>query len=179
MSTVKVVNVQHPSAATPAVTLAADGSMSGAFPAPNRNLLYNGAMQVAQRGTSATGITAAGYYTADRWQPAGAGSFLGGWTQTVETDGPTGSGLTKSLKMLCTTASASPAANSAIFINQRLEGQDLQRIAKGTASAQQLSISFWAKSNTTGTYIVILDDLDNSRGVSAAYTISASATREK
>lgn len=177
MSTVKVVNVQHPSASTAAVTLAADGSMTGAFPAPNRNLLYNGAMQVAQRGTSTAGITGGNYYTADRWyfNP----SSMGTWTQSVENDAPSGSGLRKSVKLLCTTADASPAAGDYVGIRQGLEGQDLQRVAKGTASAQQLTLSFWVKANVTGTYVAELYDIDNGRSVSASYTISASATWEK
>lgn len=177
MSTVKVVNVQHPSASTAAVTLAADGSMTGSFPAPNRNLLYNGAMQVAQRGTSTASITTSGYYTADRWKTALAD--LGTWTQSVEADGPTGSGLTKSMKILCTAADTSPTAGDVLIVQQILEGQDLQRIAKGTASAQQLTLSFWVKSNKTGTYIAELEDSDNTRQVSASYTVSASATWER
>ena len=34
---------------------------------PARNVLVNGAMQFSQRGTSVSGITTGGYYTADRW----------------------------------------------------------------------------------------------------------------
>lgn len=143
----------------------------------NRNLLYNGAMQVAQRGTSSTGITSSGYYTADRWSTVIGNQ--GTWTQTVESDAPTGSGFRNSLKMLCTTADAAPAAADTVRIRQVLEGQDVQRVAKGTASAQQLTLSFWVKSNVTGTYIADLIDNDNTRQVSAAYTISASATWEK
>ena len=142
----------------------------------NRNLLYNGAMQVAQRGTSTASITGGGYRTADRW------FFnivsLGTWTQSIEEDGPTGSGLTKSLKLLCTTADAAPAAGDLCFLQQRLEGQDVQRIAKGTASAQQLTLSFWVKSNVTGTYILELNDIDNTRAVSASYTAAASGVWE-
>lgn len=143
----------------------------------NRNLLYNGAMQVAQRGTSVTGITGTGYNTADRYQTI-LGT-MGTWTQTVDNDAPTGSGLSKSLKMLCTTADASPAAGDFHYITQILEGQDLQRVAKGTASAQQLTLSFWVKSNSTGTYIARLYDEGNNRSVSASYAVSASATWEK
>lgn len=144
---------------------------------PYRNLIYNGAMQVHQRGTSTASITAAGYYTADRWQ-AGV-TTMGTWTQTVENDAPTGSGLRKSLKMLCTTADASPAAGDRVFINQGLEGFDVQRLAKGTASAASLTLSFWVKSNLTGTFIVSLYDNDNNRHCSKSYTISASATWER
>jgi len=177
MSTLKVSSIQNPSASTASITLAAAGSMTGSFPAPNRNLLYNGAMQVAQRGTSTTGITSGGIYTADRWK-FNVSSF-GTWTQTLENDAPTGSGFRKSLKVLCTTADASPAGADYATIIQQLEGQDLQRIAKGTASAQQLSLSFWVKSNVTGTYSVMLYDVDNARFVSFTYSISASATWEK
>jgi hypothetical protein len=142
-----------------------------------RNLLINGAMQVAQRGTSTASITAGGYYTADRFHLS-IGSF-GTWTQSVENDAPTGSGFRKSLKMLCTTAAASPAAGANLTPQYRLEGQNLQQFLKGTQSAQQFSLSFWVKSNVTGTYIVELDDQDNSRSVSASYTVNASATWEK
>jgi hypothetical protein len=141
------------------------------------NLIYNGAMQVAQRGTSTTSITANGYYTADRWRANIA--TLGTWTQTIETDAPTGSGFRRSIKMLCTTADASPAAGDVLQIQQLIEGQDVQRIAKGTSSAQQLSLSFWVKSNVTGTYIAELEDIDNSRFVGASYSVVASATWEK
>jgi hypothetical protein len=143
----------------------------------NRNLIYNGAMQVAQRGTSTTGITVTGYYTADRWQHGVV--TMGTWTDTIENDAPTGSGFRKSWKTLCTTADAAPAAGDVILFQQQLEGQDVQRIRKGTSSAQQLTLSFWVKSNVTGTYVANLLDNDNSRSVSAQYTISASGTWEK
>jgi hypothetical protein len=143
----------------------------------NRNLLHNGAMQVHQRGTSVAGITASGYYTADRWNLDI--NTLGTWTQSVESDAPTGSGFRKSLKLLVTTADASPAAGDVVTLQHKIEGQDLQRIAKGTSSAQQLTLSFWVKSNATGTYIVEVFDLDNTRQVSASYAISASATWER
>ena len=67
MSTVKAINFQHPSASAANITLASDGTVSGGIPSPNRNLLYNGAMQVSQRGTSTASITADSYNTCDRW----------------------------------------------------------------------------------------------------------------
>jgi hypothetical protein len=142
-----------------------------------RNLIINGAMQIAQRGTSTASITTDGFYTADRWN-VNIGT-LGTWTQSVENDAPTGSGFRKSLKMLCTTADASPAASDLLVVRQKFEGQNLQQIAKGTSSAKELTVSFWVKSNVTGTYIAELYDHDNTRQVSKSYTISASATWEK
>jgi hypothetical protein len=68
VSTLKVSSIQHPSAADAAIQLNADGgALIGGQAAYARNLLYNGAMQVHQRGTSTTSITTSGYYTADRW----------------------------------------------------------------------------------------------------------------
>ena len=145
--------------------------------AGGRNVIINGAMQVAQRGTSTAGITATGYYTADRWLAHFA--TLGTWTNSLETDAPTGSGFRNSLKMLCTTADASPAAGDQVAVRYRLEGQNVQQFLKGTASAKPFSLSFWVKSNVTGTYIVELRDIGNTRFVSASYTVAVSATWEK
>ena len=146
-------------------------------PLSNRNVVINGAMQVAQRGTSTASITTAGYYTADRWY-ANIIS-LGTWTMSVENDAPTGSGFRKSIKMLCTTADASPAASDQARLDTFLEGQNVQQFLKGTSSAKQFAISFWVKSNITGTFIVNLVDADNTRSVSASYTINAANTWEK
>jgi hypothetical protein len=177
VSTLKVSNINNAAASSGGLSIDSSGVVTGGLPYPNRNLLYNGAMQVAQRGTSTASITTTGYYTADRWR-IDLGS-LGTWTNSVEADAPTGSGLRRSFKVLCTTASASPAAGGYFAVAQDLEGQDVQRIAKGTASALQLTASFWVKSNNTGTYVVELYDNDNTRHVAATYSISASATWEK
>jgi hypothetical protein len=146
-------------------------------PQTNRNVIINGAMQIAQRGTSTASITTRDYYTVDRF--AFGPTTMGTWTMSVENDAPTGSGFRKSAKMLCTTADASPAANDFVRIDTSLEGQNLQQFLKGTSSAKGFSLSFWVKSNVTGTYIVNLYDTDNTRSVSGSYTISASATWEK
>ena len=145
--------------------------------APYRNLIINGDMQVAQRGTSVASITTDGYRTVDRYY-FGPNS-MGTWTMSQENDAPTGSGLRQSAKVLCTTADASPAAGDYVLFVQRIEGQNLQHLKKGTASAEQLTLSFWVKSNVTGTYIAELQDYDNSRQVSKSYTVSASGVWER
>ena len=161
-------------------TATADLTVAGENVTPytgRRNIIYNGAMQVAQRSTSVTGITTNNYHTVDRWRQ-GIGS-MGTWTLSQEADGPTGSGFARSAKFLCTTADAAPAAGDFLFFSQRLEGQDLQQVKKGTSSAEQLTVSFWVKSNVTGTYVVELRDEDNSRHVGATYSVVASGTWEK
>jgi hypothetical protein len=144
---------------------------------PARNVLVNGAMQFAQRATSVTGMTSGGFVqTADRWVIAIVNA--GTWTSAVSADAPTGSGFRNSLRMTCS-ASGNVGASGFAFIVQKLEGQTLQHIKKGTASAQPLTLSFWAKGSTTGTYICQLYDNDNARSVSGSYTISAADTWEQ
>jgi hypothetical protein len=146
-------------------------------PASTGNLIINGAMQIAQRGSSATGIASTtNYFTADRWAfNVGAGT----WTQTVENDAPAGSGFRKSIKILCTTAKTTLTGADIVRFRQEIEGQNLQSLKKGTANAEQLTLSFWVKSNVTGSYVASLFDRDNNRQVSAVYTISSSGSWEK
>jgi len=141
-----------------------------------KNLIINGDMSLAQRGTQ-TGVTTNTYGSPDRWLTAL--TTLGTWTISQDTDVPTGQGFAKSLKLDCTTADASPAAGDRIFLNQRLEGQMLQQLKKGTANAESLTLSFWVKSNVTGTYILELFDNDNTRQISKTYTINSASTWEK
>jgi len=81
--------------------------------------------------------------------------------------------------MDCTTANASLSAGSTLQFTQRFEGQMLQYLKKGTSSAESLTLSFWVKSNKTGTYIARLFDNDNTRSISKSYTISSADTWEK
>jgi hypothetical protein len=147
-------------------------------PVPFRNIIINGDMSIAQRATSTASITSTGYHTIDRFQ-TGLGN-LGTWTQSQSTDVPTGQGFAKSLKMDCTTADASPASGDSLTLATKFEGQNLQYLKKGTSSAESLTLSFWVKSNKTGTYIAELMDNDNSyRHINKSYTISSADTWEK
>ena len=71
MSTVSVTNVKNASSSVNNAVTTSGGDLTNAagvsFMGGSKNLLYNGAMQVAQRGTSVTGITTSDYRTADRW----------------------------------------------------------------------------------------------------------------
>jgi len=138
-------------------------------PISNRNLIINGAMQVAQRNTQVTGISSGGYHICDRWK-LGYGN-AGIWTLSKSTDTPNNFG--SSFKFDCTTASPSLSAGSNLQLIQFFEGQDLQNIEKGTSTAKQITVSFYVKTNKTGTYIVELMDHDNSnRHCSKSYTVS-------
>jgi hypothetical protein len=142
-----------------------------------RNIIINGDMSIAQRATSSSGITSDGIYTVDRIRTGIA--TAGTWTQSQSTDVPTGQGFVKSLKMDCTTANASLSAGSALLLHHRIEGQNVQYLKYGTSSAESVTLSFWVKSNKTGTYIIELDQNGNSRDYSQSYTINSANTWEK
>jgi hypothetical protein len=142
-----------------------------------KNIIINGDMSIAQRSTSVASITTTGYYTVDRMQTVI--SSLGTWTQSQSTDVPSGQGFATSLKMDCTTADASPAASDFVRIQQPIEGQNLQYLKYGTANAQSTTLSFWVKSNKTGTYIIQLLNGAISRQVGKPYTIDIADTWEK
>ena len=140
-----------------------------------KNLLINGNMSVYQRSNSVSSISTSGYKTLDRWNLDI--SSLGTWTQTFEsTGGPTS--FPNSIKMECTSADGSPAAGDYCIIQQKLEGNDVQGLKKGSTDALQTTLSFWVKSDETGTYTVELYDNDNTRFVGATYSISTAATWE-
>ena len=170
MSTLKVTNLRHGSASSDAITLDSDGTATAKITSrAGRNVLVNGAMRVSQRGTSASGITSSGYHVIDTYRFVD--SSIGTWTVSQDSESPTQ--FSKSYKMDCTTANASPGSSSAMRLECRLEGNQLQGFHKGTADAKPLALSFWTKTNEPGVYTVALYDHDNSRNVAANYTVSA------
>ena len=142
-----------------------------------RSLVINGDMSQSQRSTSTASITTSAYHTVDRFQTLI--SSLGTWTQSQSTTVPSGQGFATSLKMDNTTADASPGSGDYCILRTKFEGQNLQYLKKGTSSAESLTLSFWVRSNKTGTYIAELYDSDNARQNSQSYTISSADTWEK
>ena len=142
-----------------------------------RNLIINGAKQVFERSTSATGVTTDTYSAPDRWKTRVFSTAE--FTISQSTDVPSGQGFGSSCKWDCTTANASPSSTTFLIYEQRIEGQDLQRLAYGTSSAKSLTASFWVKSNKTGAYTVGLYSPDGSRHIESSYTISSANTWEK
>jgi len=143
--------------------------------AGRKNLIINGDMRVAQRGTSNTNVTSSSYLNMDRYETDI--SSAGTWTISQDSDTPSGFG--SSFKFLCTTADASISGTDRIAFRQKIEGQNLQQLKKGTANAEPFTVSFWVKSNKIGTYINEVYDYDNSRYISKSYTINAANTWEQ
>ena len=142
-------------------------------------LIINGDMQIAQRGTSKTGLTASGtgYHTIDRFMSLV--TTAGTWTDTQDTDVPTGQGFVSSFKTDCTTADASLAAGDFRLLQIRNEGQNFQVLKHGTSSAESVTVAFWVKSNKTGTYTLELEKANSTRSISQTYTIDSANTWEK
>ena len=182
MSKIKVNSLEGVGASTPAISI---DNTSGACAAnitsvnggqlSNRNVIINGACQVAQRSNLVNAQT--GYGAVDRFkiQSTGASRFT-----LSQHNGPGAQyGLPLALKFETTTADASVAAGDYMYIDTKFEGQDLQRFQKGSSDAKQFTLQFWIKLAVAGTYVVQLFDADNSRHVVANYTVSSADTWEK
>ena len=138
----------------------------------NRNLIINGAMKVAQRGATSASVTATGYHGPDRYRfIVQAGTF------TISRSSTAPDGFSDSWKADCT-ATATLTGTQACIIQQRIEAQDLQHLKFGTASAEELTLSFWVRSNLTGVFTVEAFQDDDSRQVSKEVTISSADTWE-
>ena len=140
-----------------------------------KNLVINGNMNQAQRGTS---FTSASGYTLDRytWTDDSTSVF----TITQSTDVPSGQGFATSMKLDCTTANGSLGSTDQIRQVQKIEAQNLQFLRYGTSSAKSVTLSFWVKSNKTGIYCATLSQEDDSyASFTKEYTISSSDTWEK
>ena len=141
-----------------------------------RNMIINGAMQIAQRGTSATGLGASdGYFTVDRFQlnfSSTSARFT--MTQDSPTDLP---GFTKALKLDCTTADTSIGAAEYLILHHKLEGFDVQQLKKGTSDAEKFTISFYVKGNANATYTLEIEDVDNNRYNAQEFSVTTSWNR--
>ena len=146
-----------------------------------KNILINGDMSIAQRGTSFASVgNGDSQYTLDRWKFTEEGDFgAAEITVTQDTDVPTGEGFAKSLKCVCATVDTSIDSGTIAYIEQRIEGQNLQHIAKGTSGAKKMTYSFFCKSNLTGTFTIAFFDQDNTRSFTTSYSLASANTWEK
>jgi hypothetical protein len=139
-----------------------------------KNILHNGAMTVAQRGTV---VSPTNGFTLDRWhaQVAGAAAI----TVSQDTDVPSGQDFSYSLKVDVTTLDSSIAASDRVHIRQVIEAQNLQHLRYGDASAKTLSLTWWMKSPKSGTHCVALYQDDGARSYVREVTVSSADTWEK
>ena len=141
-----------------------------------RNLVDNGAMQVSQRGSSWTGLGAStSTFTIDRFRLYNyTGSGVADVTHS--TDAP--DGFSRSMKIDCTTADTALAGTEEALIIHYIEAQNLQHLQYGTSNAKKITLSFWVKSNKTGTYCAWLYVHDAQDHANVSYTIDTANTWE-
>ena len=153
------------------------GNINAGGGGANKNVIINGAMNIAQRGTSSTGLGASsGYFVCDRWRfSKGGDASAGRFTMTQDSSAP--EGFANSMKLACTTTDTSIAADEFLFIGQRIEGQNMQTFAKGTSSAKPFAVSFYVKGNASATYVCELADQDNGRQISKTFNVTTDWTR--
>ena len=83
-----------------------------------------------------------------------------------------------SLRIKCVTADTS--VDGLTFISHVVEDKNIQHLNYGLSYAKSCTLSFWIKSNMTGTFSIgLINDTQGSRGFVAEYTISAANTWEK
>ena len=156
MSQLKVNTIRHTGASSDAVTLASDGSCTANLtnPKSNRNLIINGAMNVAQRGISSTGV---GYQTVDRFQ-----YDYGGENEAVtqaqhalssSDTGPWGEGFRYSHHATNGNQTGGAGTGDHTYFSYRIEAQDIAQSGWDyTSTSSYLTLSYWVKSSVAGTY---------------------------
>tara|TARA_R100001509_G_scaffold132355_1_gene85819 strand:- start:15314 stop:16693 length:1380 start_codon:yes stop_codon:yes gene_type:complete len=154
-------------------------SINGGQIGGNRNLIINGAFEVAQRATSKAHTESAinGYYTVDRFQLLSNAMDQLRVTQTQSTTSP--DGFSNSFGVEVTVAESALAADEILYIQYRAEAQDLQHLAYGTSDAKKVTLSFYVRSSLTGKYTVLLYQDDATRSNTQSITINSANTWER
>ena len=152
-------------------------SINGGQIGGRRNMVINGDMRVAQRGTSFSGLTSAAY-TLDRMKifMNGAGTY----TVSQSTDTPSGQGFHNSLKLDNTTSDTFGTASDYVMLRlNSMEQQDVMKLNYGGSSAEKVTVSFWAKFSYADTWNIALINHYAQRSNFKPFTISSANTWQK
>ena len=163
MSTLKVNTIRHTGASSDAVTLATDGTCTAKITnnLSNRNLIINGAMQVAQRGTSSTEH---GHYTLDRWAHYRSGvNEAPTFSQADVASGttPYELGFRKSLKAVNGDQTGGAGTNDYVAFDYKWEAQDIANSGWNyTSTSSYVTLSFWVKSSVAQNFYFHIKTVD-------------------
>ena len=168
----------------PLNTIPNEGLTSRGYPSDRlvTPIIINGDMSVAERGAGPSGSFSGTGYSEGPDRMNHVVSNMGNWQtqqESISSGNAYNTGFVKAFRIDCTSADSSPAAGDLIYVRQKIEAQNLQMINKGKSTAEKLTLSFWVKSNKTGTYTVRLYDHDNTRFVVQNYSISSASTWEQ
>ena len=164
MSTLKVGGIRGVSASSDAITVANDGTCTANITnnLSNRNLIINGAMQVAQRGTSST--VAEGYGSVDRFKSNNSGNDEAPTQSQVDVASgttPYSLGFRKAFRMTNGNQTSGAGTGDRVCIIHNIEGQDLANSGWNYTSASSfITLSFWVKSSVAQNFFVALRSRD-------------------
>ena len=168
MSTLKVDAIRHNSATSDAITTATDGTCTakltsvGGGQLSNRNIIINGAMNVAQRGTSSTST---GYQTVDRWRNQFGGTEENNTqaqSSLSSSDTPFSFGFRKSFKVTNGNQTGGADANNLVYIRHHIEDQNIANSGWNyTSSSSFITLSFWVRASVAQDYHFHLRTMGN------------------
>ena len=142
----------------------------------NKNLIINGAMQVAQRGTSST---SSGYQTVDRFFHSGDGwdaAMTVSQSDVASGTTPYTSGFRKAFKLQNGNQTSGAGAGDTLVMLHRIEGQDLANSGWNyTSASSNVSFSFWVKSSVAQNFFFTFKTGDGTPQKYAMETGSLSA----
>jgi len=149
MSTLKVGGIRGVSASSDAITVANDGTATGNFTnRKGKNLVINGAMEVAQRGTSST---SGGYQTVDRIEVGFADTDENPTQSQVDVASgttPYTSGFRKAYRITNGNQTSGAGTSDIIDIKYSIESQDVAKSGWNyTSSSSNVTLQFWIKSS--------------------------------
>lgn len=157
-------------------------SLNGGPLAGTRNRIINGAMAIDQR-NEGTAVSVSNPFAApfavDRWKGFASGGFPTGAFSLGRSQATSPAGFHYHLAATCTTADTSIATTDRYYLEQVIEGHNVDDLDWGTAAAKTVTLSFWAFSTLPGTYCVAFIDATGSRSYVAEYTINAASTWER
>ena len=146
----------------------------------NRNLIINGAMQVAQRGTSFS-VTAPNspLQVLDRWAYRRTGTWSNLRFTISQSTGPSAANILDALKIETTTVEGNaPNSGEGACLAQAIERQNIEHLGFATSNAKPYTISFWVKSSIAGTFYLNPNINHYEKGISKGYTINSANTWE-
>ena len=177
MSEIKVNSIKGVSATSAAISINnTDGTCTANITnnLSNKNLIINGAMQVAQRGTSSTSV---GYQTVDRIQTYTNGVDEAPTQAQVDVASgttPYTQGFRKAIKITNGNQSSGAGAGDSLSVSYLVEDQDLATSGWNYLSeTSYVTLSFWFKSSVNQSFYVVIESKD---GASKQYSFIMTPT---
>lgn len=184
MSTLKTTNLQHASAASPAIVLNSSGqaTLNGlAFPTEGslsgRNRIINGAMVLDARNAGASVTPTSSTYTLDRWQAVLSQSSKYSVQQNAGSVTPPAG--FKNYLGVTSLSAYSVAAGDFFVLTHYIEGYNVADLGFGAAGASSVTLSFWVRSSLTGSFGGSIQNSAQNRCYPFTYTINAANTWEQ